>query len=408
SVSELTYRNSKTTPYTTPSVFTSTVRSTSVMALLGTLTAKCCRSLLFKPFKGLLRPSWIQGCIGAKRHLLSEDVIKLQDFQQKKLAVAHLVTGSDGNYIELFREKMQRNELILRDDLKLLLHLCQTPDDMLVAQKAIYRYHAENQNLLYGDFKFGPLFMRLCYELGMEGMATATLTDKNMKGFFIDSTSFNIAINMLFVKGSYESAMDVLRTMRSQGVPFNKDTLTLAIATCYKLNTAECYRISMSLIEEEQTRGQFITRHAYCFAVALALRRNDLEKAQSMYSQIMSTDSNLCQNFNVMLLTMSGDVLGAASVLSAAMSPSRSFFVKKPEFSEEVVDLLLLRSEDTPFKMKAEQVVTQLQQAGQVTQETLDDMLCRVPTGKRKPVVMERVRRTSQRTRRSLQSNLLS
>lgn len=40
------------------------------------------------------------------------------------------------------------------------------------------RYHAENRNLLYGDFKFGPLFMRLCYELGMEGMAAATLIDK--------------------------------------------------------------------------------------------------------------------------------------------------------------------------------------------------------------------------------------
>uniref|UniRef100_A0A3B5KU22 Pentatricopeptide repeat-containing protein 2, mitochondrial n=1 Tax=Xiphophorus couchianus TaxID=32473 RepID=A0A3B5KU22_9TELE len=324
------------------------------------------------------------------KHLLSEDVIKLQDFQQKKLAVAHLVTGSDGEKLfDLFREKMQRNELILRDDLKLLLHLCQTPDDMLVAQKAIYRYHAENRNLLYGDFKFGPLFMRLCYELGMEGMAAATLTDKNMKGFFIDSTSFNIAINMLFVKGSYEGAMDVLRTMRSQGVPFNKDTLTLAMATCYKLNTAECYRISMSLIEEEQTRGQFIPRHAYCFAVALALRRNDLEKAHSMYSQIMSTDSKLCQNFNVSVQP----VIPLYTYLLAVCGE---------------IDLLVLRSEGTPFKMKAEQVVTQLQQAGQVTQETLDDMLCRVPTGKRKPVVMEVVRRTSRRTRRSLQSNLLS
>ena len=33
----------------------------------------------------------------AKRHLLSEDVIKLQNFQQRKLAVAHLVTGHKGD-----------------------------------------------------------------------------------------------------------------------------------------------------------------------------------------------------------------------------------------------------------------------------------------------------------------------
>lgn len=90
--------------------------------------------------------------------------------------------------------------------------------------------------MLYGDFRFGPLFMRLCYELGLEGLAAATITDEvrivimevltvnkagrvallrlvmfllffsqNMKGFFIDATSFNITIDMLFIKGSYES-----------------------------------------------------------------------------------------------------------------------------------------------------------------------------------------------------------
>ena len=39
------------------------------------------------------------------------------------------------------------------------------------------RYHEENKNFT-NDFKFGPLFMRLCYELGLEEMAAATLTDK--------------------------------------------------------------------------------------------------------------------------------------------------------------------------------------------------------------------------------------
>lgn len=41
----------------------------------------------------------------AKRHLLSEDVIKLQNFQQRKLAVAHLVTGHKGD-VALIVSKM--------------------------------------------------------------------------------------------------------------------------------------------------------------------------------------------------------------------------------------------------------------------------------------------------------------
>ncbi|XP_074473454.1 pentatricopeptide repeat-containing protein 2, mitochondrial [Sebastes fasciatus] len=372
----------------------------------------CCRSLGRESSKrvicGVLQTGWIEGCIGAKRHLLSEDVIKLQDFQQRKLAVAHRVTGSKGNYIERFSQKLQRNELILRDELKLLLHLCQSTDDMVIARDAIYRYHAENRNLVYGEFKFGPLFVRLCYELGLEDLAAATLTDKSMKGFFNDATSFNITIDMLFTKGSYENALEVVRTMRDQGVSFNKDTLTLASGTCYKLNTAESYRIGTALIEEAQTKGYFIPRHAYCFAVALALRQNDLEKAQSLYSQIMSTDSRLCQNLKVVILAMSGAVTDAVSILSASMLPKSPFFVKKPEFSQEVVDLLRLRSESGPHMMKVEQIVTQLERADQVIQQTIDGMLCHTPTGKRKQAPIMEERKTSRRTLKPLQSTLLS
>ncbi|KAM9338325.1 pentatricopeptide repeat-containing protein 2, mitochondrial [Symphorus nematophorus] len=384
------------------------VQSVDSMALA--MVGRCCRSFVREPSKavfcGVLQPGWIEGCVGAKRHLLSEDVIKLQNFQQRKLAVAHLVNGSKGNYIELFSQKMKKNELILRDELKLLLHLCQSADDMVVARDAIFRYHAENRNLMPGDFKFGPLFMRLCYELGLEDLAAATLTDKGMRGFFRDATSFNIAIDMLFTKGSYEYALEVLRTMRNQGVPFNKDTLTLAFGTCYKLNTPESYRICIALIEEGQTKEHFIPRHAYCFAVALALRQNDIEKAQSLYSQIMSTDSRLCQNLKVVILAVSGALTDAISILSAAMLTKSPSFVRKPEFSQEVVDILRLRSESRPQMMKVEQIVTQLERAEQVTQQTLDEMLCQTPTGKRKPIMEER--RTSRRTLKPLQSTLLS
>lgn len=108
----------------------------------------------------------------AKRHLLPEDVVKLQNFQQKKLAVAHLLNGTEGdafllffvasqiqfcpfdtqdkvssctgNFIQLFSQKLQRNELILRDELKLLLHLCQTAEDVAVARDAIHRWSTTN------------------------------------------------------------------------------------------------------------------------------------------------------------------------------------------------------------------------------------------------------------------------
>ncbi|TNN68111.1 Pentatricopeptide repeat-containing protein 2, mitochondrial [Liparis tanakae] len=191
-----------------------------------------------------------------------------------------------------------------------------------------------------------------------------------MRGFFSEATSFNITMDMLFTKGSFENALVVLRTMREHGVPFNKDTLTLATAICYKMNTAESYRICTALMEEVQSKGHAAHRHAYCFAVALALRQSDMEKAKLLYAQITKDDSRLCQNLKV--------------------------------------DLLRLRTEGGPHMITVEQIVTHLERADQVTQQTLDAMLCHTPTGKRKPSLVMDVRKTSQRTLKSLQSNLLS
>lgn len=89
---------------------------------------------------------------------------------------------------------------------------------------------------------------------------------KRLKGFFQDCTSFNIAIDLLFIKENFEGksdiyvcvcvcarakkpkafcyryvlvyllgALNLVKEMKTQGVAFNKDTYTLAFATCYKL-----------------------------------------------------------------------------------------------------------------------------------------------------------------------------
>ncbi|XP_020777498.2 pentatricopeptide repeat-containing protein 2, mitochondrial [Boleophthalmus pectinirostris] len=375
---------------------------------------KCGRSLFYEPCKGVLcgflhSRDWRLSCVQAKRHLLTEDVIKLQEFQQKKLAVAHLITRSEGNFIELFHKKLQKRELILRDELKLLLHLCQSPDDMVVARDAIYRYHAENLNFAHGEFRFGPLFMRLCYELGLEEMAAATIKDKRLEGFFNDSTSFNIAIDMLFTKGAYESALDILRTMQIYNIPFNKDTLILAFGTCYKLNTPESYKICTTLIEESQSKGHLIPRQAYCFAIALALEQNYTDTAQSLYSQIMNAEGRLCKNLKILILAKSGELEELTSVFYAALHKTPAF-IKKPEFTQDVVDVVRLYCEGGSYMREMNQIVFQLEQAGQVIQQSLDDLLCHTPAGKRKqwPIMQDNRRITSRRTLKPLNSSLLS
>lgn len=60
----------------------------------------------------------------------------------------------------------------------------------------------------------------------------------NIEGcfFFFSFHSWNYDLMyVIFQTLAITGSLEVLRTMRSQGVQFNKDTMTLAIGTCYKL-----------------------------------------------------------------------------------------------------------------------------------------------------------------------------
>ncbi|XP_069792895.1 pentatricopeptide repeat-containing protein 2, mitochondrial [Narcine bancroftii] len=349
----------------------------------------------------------LRGC--ARRYLLSDNVIRLLEFQQKKVALANQLHVSRDQYFKTIKEKLEKNELILKDDLKMLLHLCQTPADVEVAKDVIYRYHAENKNMTFGEFKFGPLFVRLCYELGLDETAEEMVKDQNLMGFFNDATSFSLLMDMLFIKESYERALGVLLEMKNQGIKFSKDTYIMAFAVCYKLNTTESYRICSVLMEESLIRGGFIPRRAYCFAVALAIRQNDVENAQSIYSQIIHTDSNVCHNLHVLLLALSGEHQNLISVLDATFRNSVSKFVKKVSFSQEVMAVVRETVEkNSELQRQCEDICEMLQKSEQITALSLDDMLCHTPVGKKPLSPLLDQRKISRRTFRPLQSALLS
>lgn len=72
------------------------------------------------------------------------------------------------------------------------------------------------------------------------------------------------------------------------------------------------------------------------------------------------------------------------------------------------LEVLQNQSEGGPWSGQVEKVVSRLQNAGQVTPQGFDDILCYTPKGKRKPVAISENRMTSRRMLRPLRSTLLS
>ncbi|KAF0887413.1 PTCD2 protein, partial [Crocuta crocuta] len=310
-------------------------------------------------------------------------------------------------YLRNVKEKLTQNKLILKDELKTLLHLCDSRDDMELAKSVIYRYHAENRNVTLGEYKFGPLFMRLCYELGLEESALEFIKDQHLRGFFSDATSFNILMDMLFMKGKYTSALEVLIEMKNQDVKFSTDTYVLAFAICYKLNSPESLKICTTLREEAVIKGEVLSRRASCFAVALALNQNQVAKAISTFSQIMKPESIICTNLNILIHIQSNMLKTLIKILKDAAEGNLSQFVKRQEFSEEVLAKARKKVKDVPALLaKFDEIYGKLHINGQVTTCTLDTLLCHTPGDRKSHMVLLNKRTVSHRNFQPLSQSL--
>ncbi|KAK7808643.1 hypothetical protein U0070_010042 [Myodes glareolus] len=347
--------------------------------------------------------------LGAKRYLLTDSIMKLKEFQQKKVAIAYNLPSTKAIYFRNLEEKLTQNKLILKEELKTVLHLCQSREDAELVKSVIYRYHAENRNFTVGEYKFGPVFMRLCYELDLEDSAVELIKDKHLRGFFLDSTSFNILMDMLFTKGKYESALEVLIEMKNQDVKFSRDTYILAFAVCYKLNSPESFKICTTLREEALLKGDVISRRASCFAVALALNQNQVEKAMSIFSQIMNPESITCANLNILIHVRSNMLENLIKILQDTVDRSVSMFVKRHAFSEEVLAKVRDKLKDNPtLAARFDEVYGKLHVNGLVTIYTLDALLCHVPRDKKSNTLLLKKRTVSRRTLQPLSQSLLT
>uniref|UniRef100_A0A7N5JZ59 Pentatricopeptide repeat domain 2 n=1 Tax=Ailuropoda melanoleuca TaxID=9646 RepID=A0A7N5JZ59_AILME len=210
-----------------------------------------------------------------------------------------------------------------------------------------------------------------------------------------------------WLKMSFTGALEVLIEMKNQDVKFSKDTYALAFAICYRLNSPESLKICTTLREEALIKGEVLSRRASCFAVALALNQNQVAKAISFFSQIMKQENVLCANLNILIHIQANMLKTLIEILKDAAEGNLSKFVRRQEFSEEVLAKAREKVKDMPALLaRFDEIYRKLHINGQVTTYTLDTLLCHTPGDRKSHMMLLNKRTVSHRTFQPLNQSL--
>lgn len=138
---------------------------------------------------------------------------------------------------EFLLEDNSRN-MIFTEDLKNMIHIVEKkPADLDLAVKMILKFNAQNKEVRFGNFIFGPVVMRMFHHLKEDELALQCFKNPEMDGFFDQLTSYQILVDLLYDKGRYQDVRDVFDIIKSrqiQGGMYPKYVLVVVFAACYK------------------------------------------------------------------------------------------------------------------------------------------------------------------------------
>lgn len=236
----------------------------------------------------------------------------------------------------------------------------------------------------FGNFIFGPIVMRMFHHLKNESRALECFLNPELAGFFDQLVSYQLLVDMLYESGRYadvRSVFDAIKSRQIQGGMYPKHVVVIVFAACYKENTAAAFEYSTNLWKDLNQVGHIPMRKATTFAAALALAQSAPHVALEIVGTVRQQNYMTVRNIKVLALAQLGRADDAVPVLRSVLEQHHDDGgqSRKQTFSGSVLDGVRTevgKSADRELQQNFAKLERLLRDAGNVTEQTLDDLLC--------------------------------
>ncbi|KAK4310478.1 hypothetical protein Pmani_017964 [Petrolisthes manimaculis] len=330
----------------------------------------------------ILKSHQLRGC----RLLYTGANLGLEKFESyRKRTHIQFSNGTD-----TFKENMSKSlinpekTIVFMEDLKNMIYLTETESDTELLLDMAKKYHQQHRGVRFGSFTYGPEMMRLFHWLNQPDAAKKALEMKELEGFFDQMVSYQVAMNLLYVNGQYNEALEVFEQVQSRrigGVRYPKNCFTLALACYYKLDTSESLDSALQLLESAQEYGLFVNRRLLCLVAGLCVNQGRPNSALDILARSSTTTHIAVTSLKVMALSQldrTEEFVGILRSFTQMDLPSRITNTQRILHQAIVsAEEAMARSEKKELIAEFQRILKSLQEHDQISQETIDAVITR-------------------------------
>ncbi|XP_068895449.1 pentatricopeptide repeat-containing protein 2, mitochondrial-like [Tenebrio molitor] len=317
------------------------------------------------------------------RNLYAKTTLGIENFIEQK---QHIMRQME-NIEERFREKMntyseeEAQGMIFTEDLKNMIYLAKNDGDLDLVIKMAKKFNAQNKQLRFGNFVFGPVLMRMFHLHNKPDLAIECFKSPQLTGFFDQLITYQIFLDLLYENGKYEDILSMCQLIKKrqlESAKYPRNVIVLTMAACYKINTDESLKYALDLWKELRDAGHFPMRRATTFCAGLCLNRGKPEVALEMLSDVRKPNYVTIRNIKAQAFAQLGRLEEAIVLLKSVISEDEPGQISHT-FSKDVVEAVksVVSNTDNPeMTLEFSKLENLLVKEGHISDTTLDEHLC--------------------------------